>query len=81
MVKKGRNLCFNHSFLYFYVSTKNTPCLTERCLQDLFIPSRQTDRQFAIIVFQKALSRLKLFYSAFMAERERLIGTETGQEL
>jgi hypothetical protein len=37
--------------------------------------------QFAIIVSQRALSRLRLFWSAFIAQRGRLIGMETGQEL
>jgi len=37
--------------------------------------------QFAIIVSLRAPSRLRLFCSAFIAQRGRLIGMETGQEL
>jgi len=37
--------------------------------------------QFAIIVSERALSRLKLFCSAFTAQSGRLIGMETGQEV
>jgi hypothetical protein len=49
----------------------------ERCLQDPLIPSKD----ISIIVFQSELAGLKLFCSALVAQKGRLIGTETRRAL